>query len=117
MVVFTLFHQPGWKFISIGTDGIPILADQYNLVLFLPIKAVNDHSIRRILTCGKLHFLFRLCPGCHKIIHRCIMDTGCFYIVKIQICIICQLPNLVDLAHNDLFSLYQSPRRTTRILL
>ena len=99
MEILPRLHKPRRKLINIPADRIPILTDQHNLIPLLSINTVNDHPIRMILPCRKLHILHTLRPGGHKIRNRRIMYTGRIHSIKIHELIICKFFHTIDLTH------------------
>ena len=45
VIIFTGLYQTCRKLINIAVDRISVLANQNNLIMIFPVKAVNNHSI------------------------------------------------------------------------
>ena len=99
MKILTRLHQACRKFINISPDRVAVLTDQNYFIMILTVNTVDDHAIRVILPCRKLHIFYTLRSGSHKIRNRCVMYTGRIHSVKIHEFIVCKFFYTVDLTH------------------
>ena len=97
--VLAAFHKTGGKFVDVVPQGVAVLADEDDPVLFLSVNAEKNDAVGLVLVGNGLELLDFLCPGGDKIGRGHSVPVDGLKFIKVQKPGIRQFFDVSDSAH------------------